>query len=252
MSWRGSLGCYDLGQGPTGFSSRGSSLYVSRWYLPGCVCVSVLVIQSCLTLCDPMDCSLPGSSVHGSLQAGILGWLAILFSRGIFPTQGLNLGLLCGRQIPHRLSHQGMKSYKTHIRSEVGWGFPRRENVSQMNSPQKSLCCVLSVPETPWLSGEPVYSLEFVFVGRKSIASIRFSKEFMIPKNVFKATVTVNLKCNLKDQYWTDTHFSEGGRQISSDDVWACTFLATEEGNTSVGSLLSPSYPLLRSEAICF
>ena len=38
------------------------------------------VTQSCLTLCDPMDCSLPGSSVHGSFQARVLGWGAIAFS----------------------------------------------------------------------------------------------------------------------------------------------------------------------------
>ena len=40
------------------------------------------VAQSCLTLCDPMDCSPPGSSVHGILQARILEWVAISFSRG--------------------------------------------------------------------------------------------------------------------------------------------------------------------------
>ena len=37
--------------------------------------------QSCLTLCDLMDCSLPGSSVHGIFQARILGWVAISFSK---------------------------------------------------------------------------------------------------------------------------------------------------------------------------
>ena len=42
----------------------------------------VLVIQSCLTLSDPMDSSLPGSSVCGILQARILEWVTILFSRG--------------------------------------------------------------------------------------------------------------------------------------------------------------------------
>ena len=41
----------------------------------------VLVIQSCLTLCDPMNCSLPGSSVHGILQERILEWVSISFSR---------------------------------------------------------------------------------------------------------------------------------------------------------------------------
>ena len=39
------------------------------------------VAQSCLTLCDPMDSSLPGSSIHGILQARILEWVAISFSR---------------------------------------------------------------------------------------------------------------------------------------------------------------------------
>ena len=44
--------------------------------------VKVLVTQSCLTLCDSMDCSPPGSSVHGILQARILEWVAMPSSRG--------------------------------------------------------------------------------------------------------------------------------------------------------------------------
>ena len=47
-----------------------------------CMCVCVLVTQSCLILCNPMDCSPPGSSVHGILQARILEWAAISSSRG--------------------------------------------------------------------------------------------------------------------------------------------------------------------------
>ena len=39
------------------------------------------VAQSCPTLCDPMDCSLPGSSIRGILQARVLEWVAISFSR---------------------------------------------------------------------------------------------------------------------------------------------------------------------------
>ena len=54
-----------------------------------CVCA-----QSSLTLCDPMDCSPPGSSVHGILQARIVEWLPCP-PPGIFPTQGSNSGLLC-------------------------------------------------------------------------------------------------------------------------------------------------------------
>ena len=41
------------------------------------------VAQSCLTLSDPMDCSLPGSSVNGILQARVLKWGAIAFSNGL-------------------------------------------------------------------------------------------------------------------------------------------------------------------------
>ena len=43
--------------------------------------VKVKVAQLCPTLCDPIDCSLPGSSVHGIPQARILEWVAIPFSR---------------------------------------------------------------------------------------------------------------------------------------------------------------------------
>ena len=63
--------------------------------------------QSCPTLCNPVDCSPPGSSVHGVLQAGILEWVAVSFSGGIFQTQGSNRGLLPLRQILYQLSYQG-------------------------------------------------------------------------------------------------------------------------------------------------
>ena len=56
------------------------------------------VTQSCATLCNPVDCSPPGSSVYGIIQARILAWVAIFFSTGIFPTQGSNSGLLHCRQ----------------------------------------------------------------------------------------------------------------------------------------------------------
>ena len=48
----------------------------------------VVVAQPCPTLCDPIDCSPPGSSVHGVLQARILEWVAVSYSKGIFLTQG--------------------------------------------------------------------------------------------------------------------------------------------------------------------
>ena len=61
-------------------------------------------------LCDPTDYSLPGSSIHGLFQARIVEWVAISFTRGFFPTQGLNPGLLHCRQTLYGLSHQGIQS----------------------------------------------------------------------------------------------------------------------------------------------
>ena len=78
-----------------------------------CVCVHVhthacSVGQLCLTLCDPMDCSLPGSSVHGIFQAKILEWATALLLQVIFWTQGLSLHLL-------RLLHWQMDSLPLHF-----------------------------------------------------------------------------------------------------------------------------------------
>ena len=62
----------------------------------------MLVDQSCLTLCQPLDCSPSGSSVHVILQARILEWVA-----GVFPTQESNQGLLYRRQILYQLNYVG-------------------------------------------------------------------------------------------------------------------------------------------------
>ena len=62
--------------------------------------VQVWVTQLCLTLCDPMDYNLPGSSVHGILQTRILEWVAIPFSRGSSrPRDGTQVSCIAGRFI---------------------------------------------------------------------------------------------------------------------------------------------------------
>ena len=68
-----------------------------------CVCS---VIQPCPILCDPMDCSPPGSSVHGILQARILEWVAIFFFSGIFQTAQYTWNFL---RIDLKHSHQKEK-----------------------------------------------------------------------------------------------------------------------------------------------
>ena len=60
--------------------------------------VKVLVTKLCPTLLTPMDCSLPGSSVHGIFQARILEWVAISFSRGSsWPTDWTQVSCIAGR-----------------------------------------------------------------------------------------------------------------------------------------------------------
>ena len=68
------------------------------------VCVSLA--QLYMTLCDPMDCSLLGFSVHEILQARILEWDPLPFSRGSYLIQGWNPGLLHCRQILYNLNYE--------------------------------------------------------------------------------------------------------------------------------------------------
>ena len=56
-------------------------------------------VQSCLTLCNHMDCSLPGSSVHGIFQARVLEWVAISFCRGSsWPRDRTQVSHIAGRR----------------------------------------------------------------------------------------------------------------------------------------------------------
>ena len=75
-----------------------------------CIMLLCTVTQSCLTTCNSTGCSLPGSSLHGVLQARILGWMPFP-SPGDLLNQGLELGLLHCRQILYHLSHKGSPSY---------------------------------------------------------------------------------------------------------------------------------------------
>ena len=69
-----------------------------------------LVAHSCLTLCDPLDCDPPCSSVHGDSPGKNTGMSCHGLLQGIFPTQGPSPGLPHRRRILHHLSHQGSPS----------------------------------------------------------------------------------------------------------------------------------------------
>ena len=65
------------------------------------------VAQPCPTLCDPRDCSLQGSTVHGIFQARVLEWVAITFSRGSsWPRDRTQVSCIAGRHF-YCLRHQG-------------------------------------------------------------------------------------------------------------------------------------------------
>ena len=69
------------------------------------------VAQSCLTLCDPVDCGLPGSSVHGILQARILESVAISFSRGSSRLRDqTQVSLIAGRLFTLRATREANRS----------------------------------------------------------------------------------------------------------------------------------------------
>ena len=68
------------------------------------------VAQSCPTLSDPMDCSLPGSSFHGIFQARVLEWGAIAFSSGVLATEN-------NRYRP--VFHMVLRQFTTALRTDV-------------------------------------------------------------------------------------------------------------------------------------
>ena len=78
--------------------------FISSVYWHSCCCC--LVTKLCLTLCNPMDYSPLGSSVHDILQARILEWVAISFSKGsCWPRDRIHIACIAGRFLP--LCHQG-------------------------------------------------------------------------------------------------------------------------------------------------
>ena len=82
--------------------------HIHTWLLekPVVLCkkVKMLVAQSCPTLCIPMDCSLPGSSIQGILPARILEWVAIPFSRGSsWPRNWTGVSCIAGDSLPAEL-----------------------------------------------------------------------------------------------------------------------------------------------------
>ena len=110
------------------------------WYLSDCgtSCLKVKVSSLCPTLCGLMDCSLPGSSVHGIFQARILEWVAIPFSRGSCQprdwTQASRTGsgfliVWATREALKALVKAIKKKKKKDILNDNSWYFPSPGNL---------------------------------------------------------------------------------------------------------------------------
>ena len=87
------------------------------------------VAQSCPTLCDTTGCSLPGSSVHGILQARILEWVAISFSRGSsWPRDWTLVSLIAGRHLTSEPPGKALSLVKPPTNMHCVW-FPSYKKV---------------------------------------------------------------------------------------------------------------------------
>ena len=101
-------------------------------YLRYCA-VLCWVIQSRLTLCDPMNCSPPDSSVHGDSPGKNTGVGCHALLQGIFPTQGSNPGLPHYRQILYHLSHQGSSEILEWVAYPFSRGTSRPRNWTRVS-----------------------------------------------------------------------------------------------------------------------
>ena len=128
-----------------------------------------LVTQSCLTLCNPVDCSPPGSSVRGDSPGKNTGVGCRALLQGIFPTQGSNTGLLHCRRILYHLSHQGSPRILEWVASPSPGDLP--------NPGIKTGSPALQVDSLPAeLPGKPIWFLksQMSFKAHHSPAKIQF------------------------------------------------------------------------------
>ena len=127
-----------------------------------------LVPQSCLTLCKPMDISLPGSSVYGNSPGKNTGVGCHVFLQRIFPTPGSNAGLLHWRWILYHLSHQGSPWILE------WWAYPFSRASSQPRNWTGVYCIVggfltSDLPGKPhklkmnkWINSKQLYAIFFI------------------------------------------------------------------------------------------
>ena len=111
--------------------------------------VKLLVLQSCPTLCDPTDCSPPGSSVHGILQARILKWIAIPSRGSSRPRDQTWISCTAGRffiiwatgEAPSRLYNNKQLSFELSTQKPA-WLFYLKNIYLYINYKVRALICI--------------------------------------------------------------------------------------------------------------
>ena len=107
----------------------GGHMYTHGWFMSAAAAAAAKLLQSCPTLCNPMDCSPSGFSVHGILQARILEWVAIFFSNAWkSKVKVKSLSRVRPSATPWTAAYQAPPSM----------GFSRQEYWSRMPSPSPS------------------------------------------------------------------------------------------------------------------
>ena len=98
--------------------------------------MKVLVAQLCSVVCNPMDCTPPGSSVHGILQARILEWIAIPFFRGFsWPRNQTQVSCLAGRFFTIWATREALKGWEQVLNPVTSILIRRRENTQKQRRP---------------------------------------------------------------------------------------------------------------------
>ena len=146
--------------------------------------VLCLVIESCPSPCDPMDCSPPGSSVHGDSPGKNTGAGCHARLQEIFPTQGSNPGLLHCRWIFYHLSHQGSLWLYTSL-SKLRWNSHDKSNHFKVNSSVAfsifTVCQIHNGATTTSISKITLYPPHnIIFPGKQPLCSTCFPQHLQI------------------------------------------------------------------------
>ena len=143
------------------------SLNCTKWWTSWYVKVNRKVAQSCPNLCDPIDCSLPGSSLLGILQARILEWVAVPFSK--WSSQSRD-----GTQV---LPHCRWILYHLRSRRILEWAAKPFSSGSSQPMNWTRVSCLAGEFFTNWATKEALIVCEHTSVLKKQYLPIRSNKK---------------------------------------------------------------------------